>query len=134
MKKNAKKGFTLIEIIVVLVILAILAAAAIPTMNGFINEAKGKQYIAEARAAMLGCKALEAQFVPGETVKEFTCVDGSTEITKYATKATALAGVDGTILQLADVDGNAVYQYTNKGATETITITEGEGTVVKAKN
>ena len=129
MKKNAKKGFTLIEIIVVLVILAILAAAAIPTMNGFINEAKGKQYIAEARAAMLGCKALEAQYTGAET---FSCKDGATVETEYAKKATALAGVDGTILQLANSTlGNAVYQYTV--GTETITITEGEGTVVTAK-
>lgn len=37
-----KKGFTLIEIIVVLVILAILAAAAIPTMLGFVNSGDEK--------------------------------------------------------------------------------------------
>ena len=32
LKQRNKKGFTLIELIVVLVIMAILAAAAIPTM------------------------------------------------------------------------------------------------------
>ena len=52
LKKN-KKGFTLVEIIVVLVILAILAAIAIPTMLGFVNDAKGKAYIAEARTCLL---------------------------------------------------------------------------------
>ena len=121
MKKNAKKGFTLIEIIVVLVILAILAAAAIPTMNGFINEAKGKQYIAEARAAMLGCKALEAQSVDPT---DFECVNvGTDEATQYATKATALADVTGTIVETA-----GKYVYTTKG--QVVTIEEGVGTTV----
>lgn len=35
-----KKGFTLVEIIVVLVILAILAAIAVPSVIGYVNEAK----------------------------------------------------------------------------------------------
>jgi prepilin-type N-terminal cleavage/methylation domain-containing protein len=46
-----KKGFTLIEIIVVLAILAILIAIAIPTMNGVLNDAKDKVVLADARAA-----------------------------------------------------------------------------------
>lgn len=37
-KKN-KKGFTLVELIVVLVIIAILAAVLIPTMSGYIKRA-----------------------------------------------------------------------------------------------
>ena len=36
MDKKSKKGFTLVEIIVVLVIIAILAAIAIPAMVGWI--------------------------------------------------------------------------------------------------
>ena len=39
MKKN-KRGFTLVEIIVVLVILAILAAVAVPTALGYVDDAK----------------------------------------------------------------------------------------------
>ena len=39
-KVNNRKGFTLVEIIVVLVILAILAAIAVPSVLGYVEEAK----------------------------------------------------------------------------------------------
>lgn len=55
-RKN-KKGFTLVEIIVVLVILAILAAFTIPTMLGFVNDAKGKALITEARQVYIAAQA-----------------------------------------------------------------------------
>ena len=48
-KRFNKKGFTLVEIIVVLVILAILAAIAVPSVLGYVEEAKKEKYIAEAR-------------------------------------------------------------------------------------
>lgn len=39
-KKNTKRGFTLVELIVVLVILAILAALLIPALTGYIESQK----------------------------------------------------------------------------------------------
>lgn len=69
LKKIKKdKGFTLVEIIVVLVILAVLAAFTIPTMLGFVEEAKGKAYIAEAREVYVAAQA---------TATEWTATDPS---------------------------------------------------------
>lgn len=48
-KKNTKRGFTLVELIVVLVILAILAALLIPALTGYIDKAKKNQVVAETR-------------------------------------------------------------------------------------
>lgn len=60
LKKN-QKGFTLVELIVVLVILAILAAFTIPAMLGFVNDAKTKAEIANAREVYVAAQASASQ-------------------------------------------------------------------------
>lgn len=52
-----QKGFTLVELIVVLVILAILAAFTIPAMLGFVEDAKGKAAIVEAREVYVAAQS-----------------------------------------------------------------------------
>jgi prepilin-type N-terminal cleavage/methylation domain-containing protein len=54
---NAKKGFTLIEVIVVLVIVAVLAAIAIPALTGYIDKANQRGLEAEKATV---AKALQA--------------------------------------------------------------------------
>ena len=60
-KKSNKKGFTLVEIIVVLVILAILAAIAVPSVLGYVNEAKEERYIQEAHSIYVVIQTEEAK-------------------------------------------------------------------------
>lgn len=64
-RNNQKRGFTLVELIVVLVILAVLAALLVPSLTGYIDKAKKKAVITEARdvwtasqAALSECYAL----------------------------------------------------------------------------
>ena len=52
LRNRKKKGFTLIELIVVLVIMAILAAAAIPTVMGYIDNSRRASYLANMRAIL----------------------------------------------------------------------------------
>lgn len=49
LRKSKKKGFTLVELIVVLVILAILIALLVPALTGYIDKAKEKSVAADAR-------------------------------------------------------------------------------------
>ncbi|MEG1632302.1 MAG: prepilin-type N-terminal cleavage/methylation domain-containing protein, partial [Hydrogenoanaerobacterium sp.] len=67
-KKRSKSGFTLVEVIVVLVILAILAAISIPALTGYIDKAKDKQLISEARSWYAAAQATASKSYDGKTL------------------------------------------------------------------
>lgn len=54
---NRKKGFTLVELIVVLVILAVLAALLIPSLTGYVDKAVEKRVMIQARSVMTAAQA-----------------------------------------------------------------------------
>ncbi len=56
-KLGKDKGFTLVELIVVLVILAVLAALLVPALLGYIDKAKEKQTLLNAKACVDAAQA-----------------------------------------------------------------------------
>jgi len=80
--KTSKKGFTLVELVVVIAILAILAAIAIPVVNSIINTASKNGALSNAQSIELAIKEAQADIA----AKNTEVYDGTT------TKTTAGGG------------------------------------------
>ena len=59
--KSSKKGFTLVELIVVLVILAVLAAMLVPALTGYIKKAREEKEFQAASTVYAAAQALATQ-------------------------------------------------------------------------
>lgn len=67
-KKSNKKGFTIMEMLIVVAIIAVLAAIAIPTFNGALTKSKEAADVANIRAAY--AEAQVAILTDNKTVAE----------------------------------------------------------------
>lgn len=95
-KLKDKKGFTLVELIVVLVILAILAALLVPALTGYIDKARNEAIIAETRSAVVA-----AQTIVSEDYGQGVKIDATYN-------ADADGKIKGEIKDLAEVAGTVV--------------------------
>lgn len=125
LKKN-QKGFTLVELIVVLVILAILAAFTIPAMLGFINDAKGKANVAQAREVKMAYQSAATEIstkVTGGTA----AVAGKYTILGAAGTATETQGkvqTQAKKLLVPDIYASETATTTADGATYQVRIND----------
>ena len=102
--KSSKKGFTLVELIVVLVILAVLAAMLVPALIGYIDRARQeKEY--QTAATVYGA----AQAVITELYAKDEFTDGQTSVAT-GQKLKSMGDVDA-VLALAGVSSDAVGGY-----------------------
>lgn len=111
-KKKAKKGFTLVELIVVLVILAILAALLIPALTGYIDKARKSQVIAETRMITQAVQAEMSELYASDEYRTQlsaitnTCTAASksgTSVLAHEQKVTGLQDRYNEIVKLAEV-------------------------------
>lgn len=115
MRKN-KKGFTLIEIIVVVVILAVLMAVAVPSVLNYLNEADDAKYMTKARAAYIIMKNEITKSLVNDSDKSLSSKEFEDVILN-----TDFSSIDGIVVvsipNLSIADGN--YSDTDRLITKT---------------
>lgn len=115
--KENKKGFTLVELIVVLVILAILAALLIPALTGYIDKAKDKSITAETRQAVMAAQTLVDEKYASDQKTEIT-VGSVDNLSVKIDDIKKLAEVNGEISDVQVKDGKVTkLVYSNGGKT-----------------
>lgn len=116
-----KKGFTLVELIVVLVILAILAALLIPALTGYIDRANKEKIIAETRQCVMAAQTIAAEKY-ATTTKD---LEFGTDKELTAAAVQDLAEVKGTVSAITFAKaGDSKYA----GQIKTLTYTDGKKT------
>lgn len=73
MRKSNKKGFTLVELVVVIAIIGILAAILVPTMMNYVKKARLKTANANAKLIFTTCNNEASDLIAdGESVSALT--------------------------------------------------------------
>jgi type IV pilus assembly protein PilA len=115
-KRTQRRGFTLVELMVVILIVGILAAVAVPILRGRIDQAKWSEAAATAGAIRTAVRAKYAE--DSTTVGNWSnqALDAATQATLGFTSGD-LTGryFDATNFQIDSVDsnGNATISVTN---------------------
>lgn len=136
--KVDNRGFTLVELIVVLVILAILAAILVPALLGYIDSARDKQYMLNARNCITAAQAqlIELYGTSGGTVPEgeYVIAGGRKTSAKNGDSDITNTAFAQKVLETADMVGDKQpYCFmiavgsncsNNKSAAGTYTVTE----------
>lgn len=133
-----KKGFTLVELIVVLVILAILAALLIPALTGYIDRANNQKVIATTRQVVMAAQTCTseayAKAAAGELASDdLELTDGTapkkSDVLDLAEVSINKNGVTAVTIKVNKNGHVASVVVTQSGKTCTYTETSGTYTV-----
>ena len=135
MKKINKKGFTIVELVIVIAVIAILAAVMIPTFSGIVGKANESAAL-QAAEATFKADLIEVNAQPKDTYVKTTDTAPVTGKTYYTVaegvySSVATPSVDdianyyerpvatvGTF-EVDETDGSYTYEVTVKGYTAT---------------
>ena len=121
MKRNNKKGFTIVELVIVIAVIAILAGVLIPTFAGIVAKANKSAVEQETRAALTVILAEEnGQMDSAAEYFFYYNDDGDISYFKYNHTEGKLEEADATATNVVDkkldLDVNDVIWYANDNA------------------
>lgn len=120
-----KKGFTLVEVIVVLVILAILAAIMIPSMVQWIDKANDKSALVEGRTILLAAQTITSEAYAATPI-------AGVMNDAQATATIKLAAIGGSFTTKPSVTDGAVTDFVFKTASgKTVTYSSTAATAAE---
>lgn len=142
MKKMNKKGFTIVELVIVIAVIAILAAVMIPTFGGIIKKANVSSVQQAASALYKQAIALdladgiqdgkdgtkEIEFVEGKPVN-YTVEDGKLTSFSYtdASKKLTATTTNGSTWDVKDATANELASATATEPVESTPAPDVEG-------
>ena len=119
MKKLNKKGFTIVELVIVIAVIAILAAVLIPTFSGVVKKANASAALQEAKNAYT--------VIVAEDI-----ADGLQDGRINKGDSVTLTGFNGTITYTCDGGKCTLFKMVNNnGYTATINVESGAWTVTE---
>lgn len=143
LKKN-KKGFTLIEIIVVVVILAVLMAVAVPSVLKYMGEADEAKYMSQARGAYIAAQqkitkdyVTSKAIVTSLTNTNNAIVEGKPQVTtiefyKQSSAGEITVSRSNDTVTVANAEAVATTDSPEKVALYVVTFAESGGKTYKA--
>lgn len=133
MKKKLKKGFTLVELVIVIAVIAILSAVLIPTFGNVIQNANDSAAFSTASNALTKYTTNQAQAGQSTMLPDgYVIVFSKEETYSTSTNTTEIATAD--IKYVFEFKNGSLVQYANESTKSFVKYDDIKNNIINLKN